>query len=236
MRATRVATRRESTRVHHGDLWYTETMEPYPLDTQAAVVNVPTGLLQRMAEAREQVYQRMLRTRRALEDAGIDFAVVGGNAVAIWVESIDPGAGRNTKDVDILLARTDLPKAEQAMDHAGFDRVDIHGVTMFLDRDDPAPSRGVHVIYVGQKVRPHYQHPPPAIGNILRSGDGVPAIGLVELLNMKLQSFRPIDQAHVIDLINVGLITDDVAKQLPADLRERLEEIRQNPDGGHTTP
>ena len=39
------------------------------------------------------------------------------------------------------------------------------------------------------------------------------------------------DKAHVRDLISVGLVTESVAEALPEDLRQRLDEIRANPDG-----
>ena len=38
----------------------------------------------------------------ALNQAGIPYAVVGGNAVASWVATVDAGAVRNTRDVDLL--------------------------------------------------------------------------------------------------------------------------------------
>ena len=37
------------------------------------------------------------------------FALVGGQAVVLWVSTRDPAAVRTTKDVDILLDRADLP-------------------------------------------------------------------------------------------------------------------------------
>jgi len=206
-------------------------MSPFELDKHVAVVDVPVELLQRMERTVENVRERMLRTAQALEEAGVPFAVIGGNAVAIWVESLDAGAGRNTKDVDILLARCDLERASVAMAAAGFDMVEVNGVTMFLDRQDPLPSRGIHVVFVAEKVRPHYRYPAPHVANIKRSPQGVPALGLRELVIMKLQAYRDLDRVHIRDLVNVGLITEALAKHLPPDLRERLDAIRANPDG-----
>ena len=54
--------------------------------------------------------ERLLRkVAGALDAAGVPYAVVGGNAVAAWVMTVDEGAVRATKDVDILLRRADLP-------------------------------------------------------------------------------------------------------------------------------
>ena len=43
------------------------------------------ALLERMVRAVEKVRQRMERVARALTDAGVPYAVAGGNAVAAWV-------------------------------------------------------------------------------------------------------------------------------------------------------
>lgn len=66
---------------------------------------------ERMIRAVEKVRERLTRAVRALEAAGVPYAVVGGNAVAAWVARVDEAAVRNTQDVDLLLRRTDLPAA-----------------------------------------------------------------------------------------------------------------------------
>jgi len=53
----------------------------------------------RMIEAVEAVRERALRATAALKQAGIPYAVVGGNAVAAWVARVDKAAVRNTQDV-----------------------------------------------------------------------------------------------------------------------------------------
>jgi hypothetical protein len=185
----------------------------------------------RHERAVEKVHERMLKTARALEAAGIPYAIIGGNAVAAWVGSKDPGAIRNTKDVDILLQRGDLEQATQAMAAAGFDLAEVNGVTMFLDREDPMPSRAVHVIFAGERIKPNDPYPAPPVKVGIRTSDDVNALGLSELLVLKLIPFRDIDRVHIRDMINVGLIDDALAEQIPPELRPRLEEIRANPDG-----
>lgn len=200
-------------------------MKPSTLDPTAPIVNVPGELLYTMARKIEKVHERMLRTSRVLRQAGVRFAVIGGNAVAIWVESVDADASRTTKDVDIVLERSDLTRAAQAMEAAGFQLAEVNGVTMFLERDDPMPSRGVHILFAGEKVRADNAHAVPPIRNVFESPDGVPAIGLDELLVMKLQSNRFRDGAHIVDLLHVGLLTPEVIDRVPDDLRGRLDEI-----------
>lgn len=185
----------------------------------------------RAERAVEKVRERLLKTCRALEAANVPYVVIGGNAVAVWVGSRDEGAIRNTKDVDLLLNREDLTRAAVAMAGAGFDMDEVNGVTMFLERTDPMPSRGVHVIFAGEKIKPRDPYPAPPVVVGMRSPEGVGAIGLRELLILKLIAFRRIDQVHLADMIRVGLIDDAVAEQIPPELRPRLEEIRANPDG-----
>src|SRR5262249_19539394 len=97
---------------------------------------------ERMIRAVEKVRERCDRAAKALEAAGVAYAVIGGNAVANWVASIDEGAVRNTRDVDILIRRADLERAKAAMDAAGFDYAEVTGVHLFVQRPDGKPSEG----------------------------------------------------------------------------------------------
>ncbi len=201
------------------------------VDMPIKPVIIPWEIVMKAERAPEKVHERMLRTAQALEKASVPFVVIGGNAVAIWVATKDEGAVRNTKNVDILLERRNLELAVQAMSAGGFDVAEVDGVTVFLDRDDPMPSRGVHVLYAEEKVRPHDLHAAPSVSIGVRSPEGVPAVNLRELLILKLNAFRNIDRVHIRDLLLVGLIDDTLAAQIPPELRPRLEEIRANPDG-----
>lgn len=50
----------------------------------------------------------------ALDDAGVDYALVGALAVAVW------GAPRATKDIDLLIRSEDLAGARAAIRERGF--------------------------------------------------------------------------------------------------------------------
>src|SRR5262245_27886585 len=69
------------------------------------------SILDRMVRAVEKVRERLLRATSILENAGVPYAVIGGNAVAAWVSTIDDGAVRNSPDVDIIVRRSDFPVA-----------------------------------------------------------------------------------------------------------------------------
>ena len=61
-----------------------------------------------------------------------------------------------------------------------------------------------------------------------RDPEGFWVLGLPALLRMKLTSMRDVDRVHVADLLRVGIIDQSVRNALPADLRQRLEEIEQS--------
>lgn len=175
--------------------------------------------------AMDRVLKLLEKVTRELDKAGVPYAVVGGNAVAAWVATVDPEAVRSTKDVDILASREHLATMEESLDRIGFDMIDVMGVTMFVDRTNPNPKSGVHVVIANEKIRPHYRYPAPDVGDAVRSTSGYSVINLPALVAMKLQSFRLVDQTHMVDLKSVGLITPDLVDLLPADLQERLRHI-----------
>src|SRR5438128_10456373 len=75
---------------------------------------------ERALMAAERVKERLRRATRALDAAGVPYAVVGGNAVAEWVARIDEEAVRNTRDVDLLVRRADVLAVRAALEGAGF--------------------------------------------------------------------------------------------------------------------
>src|SRR5271169_1655216 len=75
---------------------------------------------ERALMAAERVKERLRRAAKALDNAGVPYAVAGGNAVAEWVARADEGAIRNTPDVDLLVRRADLAAARITLEAAGF--------------------------------------------------------------------------------------------------------------------
>ncbi len=129
------------------------------------------ALWTRIERAVEKVKQRVQRTARALDAAGIPYAVIGGNAVQVWVAQVDEAAVRNTQDVDILLNRADLPGAVDALRAEGFLFAEVAGVPMFLDGPDASPRDAVHVVYAEEKVSPLDPEPAPAVDQCERVRD-----------------------------------------------------------------
>jgi hypothetical protein len=201
-----------------------------PEQLQTLVREQEPFVFDRMFGAVEKVRERLERTCRALEGAGIPYAVIGGNAVAAWVATKDDGAVRNTRDVDILLRDEDLDRATEAMQAVGFHRDKVMDVTVFLDGPDGKPSQGVHILRAGQKVKDSYATPTPQIEQSTMI-DGKRIVDLQELVGMKLNSYRRKDQTHLQDMIGVGLIDASWPARFEPSLGERLQTLLDDPDG-----
>lgn len=185
---------------------------------------------ERMVTAVEKVRARLHRAAHALEQAKIPYAVVGGNAVAAWVGEVDEAAVRNTQDVDILLRRSDLDRAKEALAPAGFIYRHAASIDMFLDGPDAKARDAVHVIFAGEKVRAEYALPAPDVDE-MKVTPTARVLNLEALLRMKLTSFRDKDRTHVRDLIEVGLVDASWRARLPDELAKRLQALLDDPDG-----
>lgn len=173
----------------------------------------------------EEVTRRMERIVAALNAADVPYALVGGQAVALWVASRDPAAVRTTKDVDLLVSRDDLPQARAAALTAEMDYFEVLGVGMLLERKNPNPREAVHLVWAGEKVRPEYPLASPRVDEREMLQPGAYVVSLPGLVRMKLVSYRDQDRVHLRDMIDVRLIDRDLVRQLPSVLASRLESL-----------
>ncbi len=194
-----------------------------------STVTMNWEILDRMERAVAKVRERLLRATAVLNQAGLPYAVVGGHAVASWVASIDEGAVRNTRDIDLLIRRVDLSAIRAALEAAGFVWAEVFDVPMFLDGPDAKPSESIHLLFAGELVRAEHTLPSPDLSTI-DDPAGYRVITLEALVFMKLLSNRDKDRTHVRDLIGVGLIDRSWLAGLPPLLAERLQMILDTPD------
>jgi hypothetical protein len=155
---------------------------------------------ERALMAAEKVKERLRRATKALDDAGVPYAVAGGNAVAEWVGRVDEDAVRNTRDIDLLIRRNALPAAPTALEGAGFVYSQVLDVDLFIDGPQGRPSGGIHILFAGEKVRPEDEHASPDLDESERAGEFQVAT-LMALVRMKLIANRRKDQVHLLDLI-----------------------------------
>lgn len=177
----------------------------------------------------DRVRDRLSRASAALDAAGIPYAVVGGNAVAAWVATVDAAAVRNTQDVDVLLRRSDLETAAAALEKAGFIRRHVAGMELFLDGPDAKARDAVHVLIAGEKVRPEYDTTAPDVTDSARPG-GFSVVSLEALVRMKLTSFRDKDRTHLRDMLEIGLIDASWPRRLGDNLGAKLQQLIDTPE------
>ena len=66
-------------------------------DPNSQVRETGSFVFDRMFGAVEKVRERLDRACKALEEGQVPYAIIGGNAVAAWVATVDDGAVRNTR-------------------------------------------------------------------------------------------------------------------------------------------
>lgn len=188
------------------------------------------ALWDRIEKAVEKVKDRLRRVTRALNAADIPYAVIGGNAVQHWVSQVDESVVRNTQDVDIIINESDLDQAITVLESAGFIYRRSAGVTMFLDGPDAKARDAVHVVFAGKKVKEEYSEPVPEIDKFEWIEDAR-TLPFDQLIKMKLTSFRRKDQVHLLDMISIGLIDATWLDRFSPELRKRLLELLEDPEG-----
>jgi predicted nucleotidyltransferase len=180
--------------------------------------------------AAEKVKERLRRATRALDAAGLPYAVVGGNAVAEWVARVDEEAVRNTRDVDILVRRADFAAVRTTLEASGFIYHHLMEVDTFIDGPQGKPSAGVHLLFAGEKVRENDEQPCPELSESERATE-FQVLSLPALVRMKLTAWRDKDRTHLRDLIQVGQLDATWPARLPSPLGDRLQQLLDNPNG-----
>lgn len=191
----------------------------------------------RMSEGIEKVKARLRRATGLLEAAGLPYAVIGGNAVAAWVSRVDDSVVRNTRDVDLLVRRSDMDAIIAAMAGGGFIHrsASILGgkgrIEMFLDGPGAKARDGVHLIFSGEKVNPESLEPSPDVSDIDATHGDFHLIDLDALITMKLTSYRRKDQVHLLDMVEIGMLDESWLSRVPISLRDRLQALLDDPEG-----
>lgn len=159
----------------------------------------------------------------------ISYELIGGCAVMVQVNRVDPSAVRNTKDIDIMIHRADLERIKKVAGQHGFTFRHSAGLDRLMPDGETRALNAVHLIFSGEKVKASQAVPNPPLRPEHHSihGVDVAVISVSDLVQMKLSNYRPIDQVHIQDLDSVGLITAAVEEALPHALHARLQELRK---------
>ena len=162
-----------------------------------------------------------------LTAANVPYEVIGGLAVLIHVEEADPTHSVLTRDVDILIHRSDLDKVIAVAESQGFKFRHVAGVDMLLHGEKAVNA--VHLIFSGEKVKPSQMiaNPPLSPERKRVKGEEVCVIPVADLVRMKLSANRDKDRVHVRSLDAAGLITPEIEREMSAPLRARLHQVRE---------
>jgi hypothetical protein len=185
---------------------------------------------ERMFQALENVRLCRERAVAALNATGIPYTVIGGQAVAYWVETKDDGAVRGTPNSDFLIRDADFDAARSAFESAGF----VHRPEAFRgafgDGPDGKPRNGVRLWIADERVRTDDLLPLPDVSERI-NGPRFPVITLEALLRMLLVRDRNVDGMYLRDLLGVGLFDWSWPDRYPPPLDERLRHVLNTPDG-----
>jgi hypothetical protein len=159
--------------------------------------------------------------------AHIPYELVGGLAVFVHVEAADPAHSVLTRDVDILIRRSDLQRVIAVAEAQGFKFRHVAGVDMLLFGDKAINA--VHLLFSEEKVKASQELPNPSLGpeRKLLKGQEVLVIPVSDLVRMKLSANRDKDRVHIRSLDAAGLITPEIERTLPPALRSRLQRVRE---------
>lgn len=162
-----------------------------------------------------------------LRAANIPYEVIGGIAVLIYVEESDLTHSVLTRDMDILIRRSDLKSVIVAAESQGFRFRHVAGVDMLLYED--RPLNAVHLRFAGENGKPSQLVPNPDLApeRKMIKGQEVWVIPVADLVRMKLSANRDKDRVHIRSLDTAGLITPGIEDVLPESLRARLRQVRE---------
>ncbi len=142
------------------------------------------------------LYDELVSVVRALDDAGVEYALVGGLAVSVW------GAPRATKDIDLLVRREALEAAKGAVRGCGYalealpmtfpDGMEVHRVNKaagdgLMTVDFLLVDRNLEPVWASRERRGTESGP-------------LWVAGRAALIAMKLAAGRAQDQADVLRL------------------------------------
>jgi len=156
----------------------------------------------------------------ALAAENIPHELIGGLAVLIHVEEADPAQTALTRDVDLMVRRSDLERIKEAAARNGFRFRHAAGVDMLLYGSTESARNAVRLIFSGEEI-------PILPEKKVIHGREVLVVPVADLVRMKLSSYRDKDRVHIRSMDAAGLITREVERGLPDELHSRLQHVRE---------
>lgn len=147
----------------------------------------------------------------------------------IYLEAADPSQSTLTRNVDVMIHRSDLDTVKKIAAKHGFSFRHAAGLDMLVAGTPETARNAVHLVYSGEKARDAQAIPNPFIrpDNRTLQGREVAVIALEDLIRMKLSAYRDKDRVHVRAMDAAGLINAQIERSLPGELQTRLRHIRE---------
>ncbi len=173
----------------------------------------------------------LLQVAESLEAARFRFMLIGGMAVATWIEP------RLTRDVDIVVParRRDAPRLKQALIAGGARPTALEMRLLFEKTFTRLPTGGpILDVHIARS-----SHDYAAIENarpLLLHGRKIPVASPEDLVLYKLQAWRPHDQVDIQEMmkqvknVNIAYIDswlDRISEDTGAAIRERWAEAKK---------
>ena len=164
---------------------------------------------------------------RLFREAGVRFEVIGGVAVNAHILSLHRSRSFVTRDIDVLVHRSDLEILSKVGEAAGYKAKKMMGGYALI-RPEQDLAEAVHLLFAGERSKSTQPYPHPEIQPEEKDlfGVTVPIAPLKDLVHMKLNSMRPKDLIHLETLDDLSLITPAIEQSLPEVLWERLGQAR----------
>ena len=101
-----------------------------------------------------------------------------------------------------------------------------HGIRL---SDSNRDRDAIHLLFSDEKVKAAQIEPNPPLTpeQVEARGQTVWIIPIRNLVRMKLTTNRLVDQVHIKDMDDVGLITPEIERTLSPELLKRLQDTRQ---------
>lgn len=187
--------------------------------------------LDRMERAVQLVRERLDRSTEAFESNGIDYALGGSNATAVWIAAVDQSAERQARNVELVLRRDDLANASVALEATGFVEKETDKGLRFLDGPNGNARDAVEITFGGEPVvgkSPHWLAPNPTDTELI---DGRRVLQLASLVEFELARYRLDDAVDLRDMLDVGIVDASWLANYPPELAARLQHLLDTPDG-----
>ena len=128
-----------------------------------------------------------------------------------------------------MILRDDLPRVVAIAEDHGFRFRHSAGMDMLLFGEPNSARNAVHLLYAGEKVKSTQLESHPHINPVRAGlhGQDFWTIPVLDLVRMKLSSYRDKDRVHVRGMDAAGLITRDVEHGLSEELLARLRNVRE---------